>query len=154
MKYGKYFIGAEAGCIGRTGMGYPIPDFQLVMEKSPTTNKVKAIYQVQKIFGIMEDGKFVKVTPSCRNVANCMAEPEYETTYLVGDKQIPENELTIQYEVKDVTDIVNAIAAFEGKDSPYVSIRCLDIFRRNRLLSGHNPEDRAIIAAVKAAMNG
>ena len=154
MKYSKMFVGAEAGCIGRTASGYPIPNFQLVMVKSPSTDKVKAIYQVEKIFGTLESGNFVEVSVDCRNEANCMAEPSFEMTYWVGDKQIPESDITIQYEVTDVTDIVNAIAAFGGEDSPYVSTVCLDIFRKNRQLSGHNAEDKPIIAAVKAAMNG
>lgn len=152
MKYQKYYIGAEAGCIGRTNNGYAITDHTLVMVKSSRTDKVKRIFQVQEVLGIIENGIFVKAEPVCENICNCMAEPEYEMSYWVGEKKIPENDLTRQYKVKDITDVVNAIAAFDDKDSPYISKKSCSIFTRNRQLSTRIPAEKAIIEAIDAVM--
>ena len=149
----KYFIGAEAGCIGYSQDGYPIHDHQLVLVKSDRSTKVKAIYQVQKVFGIIENGEFVEAKPKCENIANCASEPEYKMTYWVADEIIHEAKLKTQYNVLDVTDVVRAAEVFDGISSPYISTKCLDIFKRNRELNARNPEDKPIIAAVKAAMN-
>lgn len=150
----RFFIGADAGCIGYTSDGYPIRDYQLVMVKSDINDKVKLIYQVQTVRGIMEDENFVEAKPKCEKYTSTMCDPEYILTYWVGDRQIPETELKTQYKVKDVTDIVKAVAAFADENSPYISKACLDIFQRNRELSARNPADKPIIAAVRAVMNG
>lgn len=149
----KYYIGAYAGNIGTSNTGYPITDHFLVMVKDGETDRVKAIYQVQEVRGIIENGEFVEAKPKCENISNCsLCEPEYEMTYWVGDRSIPKTELETQYKVKDITAIVKAAAAFEGTNSPYVSTKHLDIFKNNRELSTRNPVDKPIIVAVKAAM--
>lgn len=154
----KFFAGVEAGCIGYTN-GYPIRDYQLVLVKKDDADD--SVFQVREVRGVIgEDGEFRVAKPESRSVSTCSScEPEYELIYWLDGVKVPNEKLQTQYEAVDVTGIVDAICAFVYKypntESPYFSNKSLQIFfGKSHQLDGRKKQDKAIIDAVKAAMNG
>ncbi len=147
----RCYCGYEAGCIGHTANGYPIRDYFIVRVVPRNDFQDGDYFQVHKIYGIVENGVWKKVELAKVYRNNYDDPPYYEPVYIKAGKEIPLKDLTVRYEITEMTDLVKGNAALArrlGSDSPYVN-RILLEFSSERMLDPDNPEDWAIIQAVK-----
>ena len=145
----KFFIGAEAGCIGHTEWGYPIHDhfiIKMVDDEGQDQDQTTTYFQVREVYGLGKGGNWqeVKLTTMLRNSSDDTAYEE--PVALVGGKELPLNALQKRYAITDITPLYEV--SMEFKNSPYVS-RAIKDGKFAIKLDGRRKNHRAILQALE-----
>ena len=142
----KFYIGAEAGCIGHTDWGYPIHDYFIVrvVEEEDQTS---CYLQVHEVYGIEKEGNYeeVKLTTMLRSSPDDTAYEE--PVALVEGKELPLNALQKRYAITDITPLYESSMHFKDS-SPYVS-RAIKDGKFAIKLDGRRKNHRAILQALE-----
>lgn len=150
----KFYMGAHAGCIGHTENGYPVHDF-FVVRMETEAGKIR-LFEFHERYGVMVNGEWEEVpftTERCISPDDTIYD---EPVWRLDGKEIPREELTVHYDITDITDLANACQAYSltaicKAKSPYVTMGAFDdiYFHDTGVqLDGRRRTDKPIIEAM------
>ena len=152
----KFYMGAHAGCIGHTENGYPIHDFFVVRMES-NAGKIR-FFEFREVYGVMEDDEWKELQVITERRVSSDDTIYDEPVWRLGGKKIPHEEITVHYDITEITDLVNACQFYsvqnlfsEARKSPYINVGAFDgIYYHNTgvQLDGRHRAHKPILEAM------